>query len=93
MTTSYFPIFPGAPLTALIKPGGGVRPITVGETLRRLVSKVCYLAVCSALPDVFLPFGQVGVGVSVEGCHTFITYYSINSWFQTRSLLLEGGYV
>ena len=58
------PWFCGAPLTALIKPGGGVHPIAVGETLRRLVSKVCCLAVRSALPDVFLPFGQVGVGVS-----------------------------
>ena len=36
----------------------------MGETLHRLVSKVCCLAVRSALPDVFLPFGHVGVGVS-----------------------------
>ena len=49
------PWFCGAPLTALIKPSGGFRPIAVGETLRRLVSKVCCFAVCSALPDFFLP--------------------------------------
>ena len=58
------PWFCGAPLTALIKPGGGFRPIAVGETLRCLVSKVCCFAIRPALPDTFLPFGQVGVGVS-----------------------------
>ena len=58
------PWFCGAPLTVLIKPGGGFRPIAVGETLRCLVSTVCCLAVRSTLPDVFPPFGQVKVGVS-----------------------------
>ena len=58
------PWFCGAPLTALIKPGGVVHPIAVGETLRRLVSKVCCFAIHPTLPDTFLPFGQVGVGVS-----------------------------
>ena len=43
----------GASLTALIKPGGGFRPIAVGETLHCLFGKVCCLAVRSALPDVF----------------------------------------
>ena len=46
------------------QPGGGFRPIAVGETLCHLISKVCCLAVRSALPVVFLPFGQVGIGVS-----------------------------
>ena len=58
------PWFCDAPLTALIKPGGGFCPIAVGETLRHLVSKVCCFAIRPALPDTFLPFGQVGVGVS-----------------------------
>ena len=58
------PWFCGAPLTALAKRNGGFRPIAVGETLRRLVSKVCCLSVRSLLPDLLLPFGQVGVGIS-----------------------------
>ena len=55
----------GAPLTALFKKhdGGGVRPIAVGEVLRRLVSRICCAAVKSKLPDIFLPYGQVGVGI------------------------------
>ena len=57
------PWFCSAPLTALAKKGGGFRLIAFGETLRRLVSKVCCLSVRSSLPDLLLPFGQVGVGV------------------------------
>ncbi len=54
----------GAPLLALIKPNdNGFRPIAVGETLRRLASKLCCLIVKSKLPDVLIPFGQVGVGI------------------------------
>ncbi len=53
----------GAPLTALIKKGGGVRPIAVGETIRRLTSRLCCSAVFPSLPDTFIPEGQVGVGV------------------------------
>ena len=73
------PWFCGAPLTALIKPGGGFCPIAVGETLRHLVSKVCCLAVRSALLDVFLSFGHVGVGVSggleaaIHSLHTILS--------------------
>ena len=58
------PWFCGAPLTALVKKGGGFWPIAVGGTLRRLVSKVCCFSVYSSLPDLLLPFGQVGVGIS-----------------------------
>jgi len=53
----------GAPLTALLKKGGGVRPIAVGEVLRRLASRLCCLVVRPSLPSVFLPYGQVGVGI------------------------------
>ena len=58
------PWFCGAPLTVLVKKGGGFRPITVGKTLHRLVSKVCCFSVRLSLPDLLLPFGQVGVGIS-----------------------------
>ena len=53
----------GALLTALLKKGGGVRPIAVGEVIRRLASRLCCLAVRPSLPSVFIPYGQVGVGI------------------------------
>ena len=52
-----------APLTALVKGSGAFRPIVVGETLRRLVSKVCCVSVRDSLPSLLLPHGQVGVGI------------------------------
>ena len=57
------PWFCGAPLTALVKGSGAFRPIAVGETLRRLVSKVCCVSVRDSLPSLLLPHGQVGVGI------------------------------
>ena len=65
----------GAPLTALLKKGGGFRPIAVGEVLRRLASRLCCFAVRPSLPGVFLPYGQVGVGIpgglgSCYSCHS-----------------------
>ena len=53
----------GAPLTGLLKPGGGLRPIAVGEVLRRLVSRLACTSARSRLPEIFLPYGQVGVGI------------------------------
>ena len=53
----------GAPLTALLKKGGGVRPIAVGEVIRCLANRLCCLAVRPSLPSVFIPYGQVGVGI------------------------------
>ena len=43
------------------KDSNSYRPIAVGETLRRLVSR-CN-AVRSKLPETFLPYNQVGVGI------------------------------
>ena len=57
------PWLSGAPLTALRKKPSGFRPIAVGEVLRRLASRLCCSAVRPYLPDIFLPYGQVGVGV------------------------------
>ena len=54
----------GAPLTALVKKSGGVRPIAVGEVFRWLASYLCCFTVWSRLPEVFSVFGQVGVGTS-----------------------------
>ena len=53
----------GAPLTALLKKGGGVCPIMVGEVIRCLANCECCLAVRPSLPSVFLPYCQVGVGI------------------------------
>ena len=53
----------GASLTALRKKDNSVCPIAVAEVYRRLASRLCCAAVRSELPDLFLPYGQVGVGV------------------------------
>jgi hypothetical protein len=51
-----------APITPLLKPNGGIRPIAVGLTLRRLVSKIAVAAVLPAVSEYLQPH-QVGVGV------------------------------
>ena len=43
------PLLVGAPLTGLLKPEDGVRPIAVGEVLRRLVSRLGSAAALSRL--------------------------------------------
>ena len=57
------PWLTGAPPTALYKKQGTIRPIAVGEVLRCLASRLCCMAVRSKLPDVFIPTGQVDVGI------------------------------
>ena len=56
------PYLAGANLLAYRKPGGGVRPIAVGETLRRLVSKCAVASVKDEARGFFAPT-QVGVAV------------------------------
>ncbi|GJT42990.1 hypothetical protein Tco_0951705 [Tanacetum coccineum] len=51
-----------APLTPLVKPGGGIRPIAVGTVWRRLVSKVSATMIGHSL-DSYLDGLQFGVGV------------------------------
>ena len=59
------------------KKSGGVRPIVVCKTIRCLVSHVCCLSVHNDLPDLFLPYGQVGVGFKggLEAAIYFLRYY------------------
>ena len=58
------PFIAGAPLMALLKQGGGLRPIAIGETIRRLVSKCC----CEATTeDAKVIFGPLQVGVATQG--------------------------
>ena len=62
MPASLRPYWASAPITPLLKPNGGIRPIAVGLTLRRLVSKVALAAVLPAVSEYLQPH-QVGVGV------------------------------
>ena len=58
------PFIAGAPLMALVKAGGGLRPIAIGETIRRLVSKCC----CEATTEeAKVIFGPLQVGVATQG--------------------------
>jgi hypothetical protein len=56
------PIFCGAALLALSKKEGGVRPIAVGCTLRRLVAKVAVKLTNEQAVNILSP-SQLGVGV------------------------------
>jgi hypothetical protein len=63
----------GPPLTALFKPNGGVRPIAVGEVIRRLVAKCLMARVRQPAQALLAP---LQLGVSVKGgaeamVHTF----------------------
>ena len=57
------PTFFGARLIALNKKDGGIRPIAVGCTMRRLTSKLASCRVTHKLADYLSPL-QLGVGVS-----------------------------
>ena len=56
------PVFCGAALCALTKKNGGIRPIAVGSSLRRLIAKAGCKAVTAKMAARFLPV-QIGFGV------------------------------
>ena len=58
----------GASLMALRKPNGSLRPVAVGETLRRLCSKVCVELMGSSLHSILEPI-QVGVQTKFTVVH------------------------
>ena len=60
------PIFWGANLIALQKKGGGVRPIVVGQTLRRLVAKCGGFRIVGSTSAALAPL-QLGYGIP-SGC-------------------------
>ena len=60
------PFFFGATLIALRKKDGGVRPIAVGQTLRRLVGKCAGLRIVQSMGAVLAPY-QLGYGIPL-GC-------------------------
>jgi len=53
--TSFCPIFYGASLTALRKKCGGIRPVAVGNTWRRLAAKIVCARVTPSLSGRFSP--------------------------------------
>ena len=62
----------GASLMALRKPNGSLRPMAVGETLRRLCSKVCVDLMGSSLHSILEPI-QVGVQTKFGCAPTLFT--------------------
>ena len=68
--------FAGASLLALPKPSGGVRPIAVGEVLRRLASKCMMALVREEARSFFWP-AQLGVGVKAG---TEIAVHTVRGW-------------
>ena len=60
------PYFCGARLHAAAKKDGGIRPIAVGNLLRRLVSKCCTTRLQGRAAALFAPH-QLGVGVRGGG--------------------------
>jgi hypothetical protein len=67
----------GAPVIPLAKKGPGVRPIAIGETFRRLVSKVGAFHVRSAASQLLAPL-QLGVGTPL-GCEAIL--HPVNTVF------------
>ena len=56
------PLLYGASLIAFSKPGGGVRPIAIGSTLRRVTAKAAAFAFKTAAKSKLFPH-QLGVAV------------------------------
>lgn len=70
----------GANLCALKKKDGGIRPIAVGCTYRRLTAKICCKAVAATLQDYFQPT-QLGFG-SKGGCEAAV--HSLRTFLHLR---------
>ena len=64
------PAFYGASLCALSKKGGGIRPIAVGNTLRRLATKVVLAPITPTIRGQLEPT-QLGVGTP-SGCEAAV---------------------
>jgi hypothetical protein len=64
------PVLYGANLIALTKKDGGVRPIAVGSTLRRLAAKICVRLTREKFQNLFEPV-QVGFGTR-GGCEAAV---------------------
>lgn len=74
---SVCPYLYGASLTALLKKCGGIRPIAIGNTWRRIAAKIACRRIASVLSNSFLPH-QLGVGIkngAEAGAHATRFYY------------------
>ena len=72
LPTDVAPYMMAGTLLPFSKPAGGIRPIAVGETLRRLISKVFVILLKPKMLDLFTPT-QVGVAIPAapeQVCHT-----------------------
>ena len=69
-----------APLTPLVKPGGGIRPIAVGTVWQRLVSKVASSSVGNSMNSYLQDF-QFGVGIP-GGCEAVL--HSVNRLIESK---------
>ena len=61
---------------------GGVRPIAIGNTLRRLDGKIGMFNINGIEKELFWPH-QVGVGVPLGGeiaCHSIVSVETLGSW-------------
>ncbi|CAI7750412.1 unnamed protein product [Closterium sp. NIES-53] len=67
-------------LIALTKPGGGTRPIAIGESLTRLAAKTTLTLTAGAARDFFLPqqFGVAVPGGAEAIIHITQTYLTVN---------------
>ena len=75
------PVLAGAGLVALPKPSGGVRPIAVGEILRRLTGKCLMSLVQQQARTYFWP-AQVGVAVK-GGAEKAV--HTVRAWTQRHA--------
>ena len=73
------PILFGASLTPLKKKSGGIRPIAVGCTFRRLASKCAVIHALDSIPELMVPH-QLGFGVpggveaAVHACRVYLNH-------------------
>ena len=88
MTLSIWPFFFGANLTALHKKDGGIRPIALSCTLRRLVAKIATGKVRDELTSLLAP-QQLGFGIKggAEAAVHAARMYAFNSLRRDRMLL------
>ena len=83
------PFLAGARLVAVPKPKGGLRPIAVGELLRRLTGKCLLEAVREGARDFFWP-AQVGVAVPAgaeKAVHATRAWVDSHSWATDKVLV------
>ncbi|XP_026383936.1 uncharacterized protein LOC113279455 [Papaver somniferum] len=83
-------IVASAPLTPLLKPGGGLRPIAVGTICRRLCSKLAANSFCKDL-DSYLGNCQYGIGIPCGGegiLHSANRLLDLHGSDNTKSMLL-----